>query len=745
MEKNRQDNNAPLDASLEKENDTNKNSSNIEDTVKTVDALKNASVEVPASLRPEQMEKLLLEREASGEMDVRRRKTKKVNWKAYAGMAAGLIVLVGAGVVLGISGGAGSLKSADTANGESQSAKMEAAADEDAEAVAEDCFVDETGGDNYAKAYAVISEYVENYNADIVYDDFAVGESQAVMEDAAEVPATDGALKKSNGSNDTLTNGVQNYGASKGASRAESKAAEKDFSTTNVRTQGVDEGDIVKTDGNYIYAYDESTEKIIIYEVKGTTTKKIGKINLNPYGMTTGDMGFFLYKNQDQDQLIVTGQLWYEENQKTDFKDYIEDSADVESYMGMTGWTRVLVFDIQDRPNPKLAHGFFQDGYQRQTRISDGVLYTISGASVPCKDCKEDKPQTYIPKVGGEVIAEKDVIVQPGYQDIQYTVMSAIDLDTLTYVDQKAVLGGMSQFYMSEHNMYLVDCNYDDTAGEQKTQLMKLSYSKGKMNKIASTGIKGWINDDYAMDEHNGYLRLVSTYEEKGEQFNGLFIYDEMLTQTGCIKNLAKDEQIYSARFINDTAYFVTYRNTDPLFAVDVRDPEEPKMLSYLKIPGFSSYLHPYKDGLLLGIGKETTEDGDFKGVKLSMFDISNPEDIKEVDKTVLTDYYDCAPLNNPNALLIDPERNIIGMQCDGQKSEAENYESFSHYNVYSYKEGSGFSEKLSCDLRVEDDNYGYSVARGAYIDENLYVVNVGKFINVYDMKKFKLQKENKE
>lgn len=713
---------------------------NIEDTLKTVDALKNASVEVPASLRPEQMEKLLLEKEASGEMDARRKQSRKVDWKVYASMAAGLVVLVGVGAALGLSGGS---KSTDRANGESQSAKMEVAAD--AEAVAEDCLVDETGGDNYAKAYAIVSEYVENYNTNIVYDDFGIEESQAVMEDAMDAPATDGALKKSSGSSDTLTNGVQNFGASKDVSRAESKEAEKDFSTTNVRTQGVDEGDIVKTDGDYIYAYDESTEKIAIYEVKGTTTKKIGKINLNPYGMSTGDMGFFLYKNQDKDQLIVTGQLWYDENQKTDLKDYIEDRADVMNYMGMTGWTRVLVFDIQDRKNPELAHGFFQDGYVRQTRISDGVLYTISGASVPCKDCKEDKPETYIPKVGGDVIAEKDIIIQPGYKDIQYTVMSAIDLDALTYVDKKAVLGGMSQFYMSENNMYLVDCNYDFTIGEQKTQLMKLSYDQGKMNHVASTGIKGWINDDYAMDEQDGYLRLVSTYEEKGEQFNGLFIYDEMLTQTGCLKNLAQGEQIHSSRFMGDMAYFVTYRNTDPLFAVDVSDPEEPKMLSYLKIPGFSSYLHPYKDGLLLGIGEETTEDGDFKGVKLSMFDISNPEDIKEVDKTVLTKYYDCAPLNNPNALLIDPERNIIGMQCDGQKGEDEDYESFSHYNVYSYKEGSGFEEKLSCDLRVEDDNYGYSMARGAYIDENLYVVNVGKFINVYDLKEFKLKKENKE
>ena len=95
---------------------------------------------------------------------------------------------------------------------------------------------------------------------------------------------------------------------------------------------------------------------------------------------------------------------------------------------------------------------------------------------------------------------------------------------------------------------------------------------------------------------------------------------------TGTIENLAKNERIYSARFMGDTGYFVTFRETDPLFSVDLSDPDNPKIIGTLKIPGFSEYLHPYGDGLLLGIGEEVDEKGvESNQVKLSMFDISDP------------------------------------------------------------------------------------------------------------------------
>ena len=128
--------------------------------------------------------------------------------------------------------------------------------------------------------------------------------------------------------------------------------------------------------------------------------------------------------------------------------------------------------------------------------------------------------------------------------------------------------------------------------------------------------------------------------DSSGNSTNSLLVLDENLKVIGEIEDLAPGEQIYSARFLGDTGYFVTFRNMDPLFSVDLTNPKKPKILGELKITGFSEYLHPYDDNLLLGIGREISPDkGNFKGLKLSMFDISNPKNVTEIQKIVEKSY----------------------------------------------------------------------------------------------------------
>ena len=121
---------------------------------------------------------------------------------------------------------------------------------------------------------------------------------------------------------------------------------------------------------------------------------------------------------------------------------------------------------------------------------------------------------------------------------------------------------------------------------------------QGKLNGVAKTRVNGYLNDSFSIDEYNGYLRLVTTVDRT----NAVYVLDEKLEETGKIENLAKDERIYSARFMGDIGYFVTYRETDPLFSVDLSDPANPKIIGELKIPGFSEYLHPYGDLSLIHI-----------------------------------------------------------------------------------------------------------------------------------------------
>lgn len=159
------------------------------------------------------------------------------------------------------------------------------------------------------------------------------------------------------------------------------------------------------------------------------------------------------------------------------------------------------------------------------------------------------------------------------------------------------------------------------------TTLRKISYNKGKLKAAAQGKVKGYLNDTFSLDEYKGNLRLFTTNNDE----NLVTILDKKLDKISTIENLAKGETIYSARFMGESGYFVTYEQVDPLFSVDLSDPEKPKILGKLKIPGFSEYLHFYGEDRLLGIGMSTDEEsGVAEGVKITMFDISDRSDVKK-------------------------------------------------------------------------------------------------------------------
>ena len=194
----------------------------------------------------------------------------------------------------------------------------------------------------------------------------------------------------------------------------------------------------------------------------------------------------------------------------------------------------------------------------------------------------------------------------------------------------------------------------------------------------------------------------------------------------GSIEGLAEDERVYSARLMGDVGYFVTFRETDPLFSVDFSDPKKPEIIGELKIPGFSEYLHFYGEDMLLGIGMDVDEDGfTTNGVKLSMFDISDNTDVKEVQKYVMKNVYSADVMYDYRAALIDVGKNIIGFSANSGDGES--------YYVFSYDKGKGFA----CLMEETINGTGYQTARGVYIDQVLYVVK-GNIIEAYGMEDYK-------
>ena len=166
----------------------------------------------------------------------------------------------------------------------------------------------------------------------------------------------------------------------------------------------------------------------------------------------------------------------------------------------------------------------------------------------------------------------------------------------------------------------------------------------------------------------------------------------------------------------------MTYRQTDPLFSVDLSDPSKPQIIGELKIPGFSEYLHPFGEGKLLGIGMDVDETGTVtNGVKLSMFDISDASDVKEVQKYVLEDMYSTDVAYNYKAALISEELNLIGFTAYGQRQT---------FYMFSYDNEKGFTMRFSRELS------GYGEARGIYSDSRFYLV-AGNTVEVYTLDTF--------
>lgn len=473
---------------------------------------------------------------------------------------------------------------------------------------------------------------------------------------------------------------------------SEDESAKESFSDTNIQVEGVDEGDIVKTDGAYLYVLDRDYASVSIVKAKAGKMKPCAVIPLDSQ-LTAQE----LYV--EGDRLSVTGTRQTE-------KGGVE--------------TIIYTYDVKDRQKPERAGTVTQSGELRTSRMEGGYLYVFS-SYYPALPESRDQIEQYVPRVGGKAIKMPEIIVPENPQNPQYLVMAAIDPAKPDRAsDRKAVLSSGDTFYVSQEHIYAAS---DRSQDGKDTEIRKFSYKAGKIQYQATGKVKGYFNDSFSMDEYKGNLRLVTTLNgASGSTYNNVYVLDQNMKVMGSILKLAKDERIYSARFLQDRGYFVTYRQTDPLFSVDLSDPANPKILSALKIPGFSEYLHFYGQDRLLGIGQAADENAVTSGVKLSMFDISDPSQVKEESTVIIKDTSDAEVLSNHRAVMIDPEKNLFGFAASGEKGAS--------YYIYRYENGfkQVFKELVG--------NNCYDI-RGLYIGDVFYLVQMDQ-IKSYQLSDFK-------
>ena len=329
--------------------------------------------------------------------------------------------------------------------------------------------------------------------------------------------------------------------------------------------------------------------------------------------------------------------------------------------------------------------------------------------------------------------------------DSAYLVISSVDTAAPgKTLDSKILVSGATDYYVSPENIYIANEHYNGSYSTSTTELIKFHYEDGTITGVAAGVVKGALNDSFSLNEYNGMLRVVSTYE--GDAFSGvrefvgdllntyyednwiehnaLYVLDENLQTVSLIDDLAEGETIRSARFFGDTGYFVTFRQTDPLFSVDLSDPANPKILGELKISGFSSYLHFYGENLLLGIGYEADEEtGVTSGLKLSMFDISDPTNVKEVNRYTIPGVTWCPAIEDYKAIMVSPEKNLFGFFCDDR------------YLLFSYDAENGFTRELLYDFFADgfSNTAEYNNLRGLYIDDAFYLAG-DAFVITFDM-----------
>ena len=583
-----------------------------------------------------------------------------------------------------------------------------------------------------------------------------------------------------------------------------------EYSETNIQVEGVDEPDVVKTDGTYIYLVSGGDIYIIkAYPAENATV--VSKISVN-YSLSN------IFINGDR--LVVFGNSY-------DYFICKNGLGEVALPWYSSSNTYIKVYDVSDRSKPELKRDIVVGGNYFNARMMGDYVYLITTQnSYDTRPCYEGN-DTIVP-----LIAVDDVVRKIPLSDIYcidipsrsytFTHVVSIDIkdDSKDVVDKIFTLGNSQTMYVSKTNIYITyqvnrydykimqqiidevvmpilpdeikedvesarnfdiaDCNkrqvvewilenYYQTLDEderteiqteiqrriQRTVIHKISVDDGGIEYKCNGTIPGRILNQFSMDEHSKFFRVATQtdgyWQSNVKKCTNIYVLDENLEIVGEIENIAPGENMHSARFMGNRAYLVTFKNIDPFFVIDLSDPHSPEILGELKIPGYSDYLHPYDETHVIGIGKDSDEtiDADkihsenavyytaILGVKIALFDVSDPENPKEVSKVVIGDRGTSTPvLNDHKAFLFDREKELLVLPINLHefKDDDKNYADFTFQGAYVYKlnleDGFEYQGRIT---HQNDDTFedGYrwykwpsQVTRSLYIDNVLYTIS---------------------
>jgi inhibitor of cysteine peptidase len=491
-----------------------------------------------------------------------------------------------------------------------------------------------------------------------------------------------------------------------------------DFSTTNIQVAGVDEADIVKTDGEYLYVL-SSGSLLIVKAYPPETTEVV-------VNMTFGDLypiGIFV----KGDHLTVLGSKYVVPTFQGRYEFYMVDVK-----------TFARIYDIKDRANPELLRDLMLTGsYFNSRMIDDYVYFVVSQPAYIVYDTVV-LPKFYENDRLVKEIAPSEIHYYNGSDNYyQYTTFVAVNMQDATEAPtyMALMLGGTSSMYVSQSNMYVTFPEFNGN-----TTIYRMRIQDNNITAEAEGQVTGNVLNQFAMDEYDGYFRMATSTWVNGVPRSNLFIMDMDLKKVGSLLDIEVGETLDSARFMANRCYLSTsVVRRDPFFVIDVENETAPRILGYLKIPGFNRYLHPYDQDHVIGLGRD-----ELNNVKISLFDVTNvsaPELISEY--RFEGTWSDTPALWDHHAFLFAYTKDLLAIPVSIDQYDYDHTakQGFFVFNITLTKGLVLRGNITHQESGINSWDSNYHVQRGLYIENVLYTVS-DKKIKLNNLESLALLKE---
>jgi len=498
-----------------------------------------------------------------------------------------------------------------------------------------------------------------------------------------------------------------------------------DYSKTNIQVEGVDEADIVKTDGDYIYLI-ANNKVVIVRAYPAESAAVLSRIAVNG---TLNQM--FI-----NDERLV---LFYENRSCNEQKTFIS------------------IFDVSDKEHPIIKDEIAASGQYFSSRMIGDYVYVLVMKQAYAYNDDVSLPKIY--RYKDTQVIRANEIYYSSIQDYAYmyiTIMAVNvqdESEPSTY--QSILIGYSAKVYVSLQNIYLAIDNC-----RERTIVYRIQVDKNKIAYAAYNEVPGVVLNQFSMDEHEGYFRIATTSwgmseipwfsgDSSGSVWqNNIYTLDMNLSIVGTLEGIAPGEQINSARFMGNMCYLVTFRKVDPFFVISLSDPRKPKVLGELKITGYSDYLHPFDENHVIGVGKETVADQSdwfswYQGVKISLFDVADVSRPEQLAKYEIGDRGTDSPvLRDHKAFLFSKHKELLVMPVSVAEINESRYPNgippnaygdFVWQGAYVFTISLGLEEKIMLKgtiTHVENGNLrnsAYHVKRALYIEDVLYTISDSK------------------